>query len=71
MNNIPEGYDENGVRAGNGQWDVFEFEGGEASEELDVVTCFNCGCAIEVSDSINYEDEDFCLNCVMELGFSK
>lgn len=66
MNNIPYGYDENGVRAGVGHWSELGCRvGGGEVEEIDRIDelgrCEECGKVIDKGHRL-------CEQCSLELG---
>ncbi len=71
MNNIPQGYDENGVRNGNGSWrdnflqpdEVAIEDGGE----LDIIECLRCGKVIDRKDAVILNNGYICQVCAEEL----
>lgn len=75
--NIPNGYDENGVRAGNGKWederDITDID--ETIEDKDdVIQCIRCG-AIEDREfalKVGASDEGhyLCEICASEMGLN-
>lgn len=75
--NIPDGYDENGVRAGVGKWekekDITDID--ETIEDVDdVIQCLRCG-AIEdrgVALKVGATDEGhyLCDICASEMGLN-
>ena len=72
MNNIPKGYDENGVRSGNGKW-IKEVDNEDMDKDIDdIVKCERCG-AIEDREFANVvragdETHYYCEQCASELG---
>lgn len=76
--NIPNGYDENGNRAGNGKWeeekDITEID--ETIGDIDdIIQCIRCG-AIEdrkVALKVGARDEGhyLCEICASEMGLNK
>ena len=67
--NIPHGYDENGVRAGNGEVDTKKKE--YPLEDLEVVQCSHCSRFIDLGEA--YDIGDFntgyvCEVCASDLG---
>lgn len=81
-NNIPIGYDENGVRNGNGKW--YDDEGGTGYEQGDFddydyfkeidkghfVECEYCSKLVDIKDTwdINYGTKYVCKNCKNEIS---
>lgn len=63
MNNIPEGYDENGVRNGNGNWKE------DFIQEDELVECAKCDKTIPLEEATKLENNFLCDTCVRELGF--
>jgi hypothetical protein len=64
LSNIPEGYDENGVRNGNGQWEEYPEE---EIEQLDIVECLECGAVIDSADATYYQSGFLCNDCAKQL----
>ena len=62
MDNIPNGYDENGVRAGNGSWDNYECPECGSNEVFfngsDELICDNCGYEEGEDDTFESEEID-------------
>ena len=61
--NIPHGYDENGVRAGNGDWKK------DFVQEDELVECVKCDKTILIEEATKLENNYLCDTCVRELGF--
>ena len=61
MNNIPEGYDENGVRSGNGDWKE------DFVQEEDLIDCYRCGDVIDKSEAVSLNAGYLCQTCANEL----
>jgi hypothetical protein len=82
MENIPNGYDENGVRNGNSKW--YDDEGGTGYEQGDFddydyfkevdkghfVECEYCGKLVDVKSAwdINYGTKYVCENCKSKIN---
>ena len=67
--NIPHGYDENGVRAGNGRVEVEQKE--YPQEDLEAVECLQCGVVVDLGEA--YRVGDFstgymCEPCASDMG---
>ena len=77
--NIPEGFDENGVRNGNGQWRDDEEEEGEVNlddyEPIavgDYVECHRCARLIPISEAVSIKGGTgyMCDVCADDMGIT-
>ncbi|KKR56917.1 MAG: hypothetical protein UT94_C0024G0011 [Candidatus Uhrbacteria bacterium GW2011_GWF2_40_263] len=80
-NNIPEGFDENGVRSGVGKWEDGIWSDIECEDidtppilfddedDIKTVQCYRCGIIVDENDavSIDYGTGHICNRCADEM----